>query len=53
MFPNCNGMLGGNQEFYRRIGYEKKAYIPKYHWGLEVFISWEKESYDKDYAKEV
>lgn len=53
MFPNCNGMLGGNQEFYRRIGYERKAYIPKYHWELEVFISWEKESYDKDYAKEV
>ena len=53
MFPNCNGMLGGNQEFYRRIGYEKKAYIPKYHWEMEVFISWEKESYDKDYAKEV
>lgn len=53
MFPKCNGMLGGNQEFYKRIGYERKAYIPKYHWEMEVFISWEKESYDKDYAKEV
>lgn len=42
MFPECKGMLGGNQEFYRKIGYEKKAYIPKYHWELEVFISWEK-----------
>lgn len=53
MFPKCTGMLGGNQPFYRNIGYEKKAFIPVYHWELEVFISWEKESYDKDYAKEV
>ncbi len=53
MFPNCKGMLGGSQPFYRKIGYEKKASIPIYHWELEVFISWEKESYDKNYAKEV
>lgn len=53
MFPECKGMLGGDQTFYKRIGYEKKAHIPQYHWELEVFISWEKESYDKDYAKEV
>lgn len=53
MFPECKGMLGGNQPFYRNIGYEKKATIPIYHWELEVFISWEKESFDKDYAKEV
>ncbi len=53
MFPNCTGMLGGNQPFYQKIGYEKKASIPQYEWELEVFISWEKESYDKDYAKEV
>lgn len=53
MFPECTGMLGGNQTFYQRIGYEKKAVIPSYHWELEIFISWEQESYDKDYAKEV
>ncbi len=53
MYPTCGGMLGGNQPFYGRIGYEKKATVPVYHWELEVFISWEKESYDKDYAKEV
>ncbi len=53
MFPNCKGMLGGNQTFYRKIGYEKKASIPLYHWELEVFISWEKESIDKNYSKEV
>nr|WP_314466266.1 hypothetical protein [uncultured Clostridium sp.] len=53
MFPECMGMTGGNQTFYKKIGYEKKAFIPLYHWELEVFISWEAESYDKDYAKEV
>ena len=53
MYPNCKGMLGGDQTFYKKIGYEKVAYVPLYHWELEVFISWEKESYDKDYAKEV
>lgn len=53
MFPNCTGMLGGDQAFYRSIGYEKKAHIPQYHWELEVFISWEKESFDKDYARYV
>lgn len=53
MFPECKGMLGGDQPFYKRIGYEQKARVPQYHWELEVFISWEKESYDKDYAKEV
>ncbi len=53
MFPECTGMLGGDQTFYQKIGYEKKAIIPMYHWELEIIISWEKESYDKDYAKEV
>ncbi|MGF7146275.1 putative N-acetyltransferase YhbS [Anaerotaenia torta] len=53
IFPECTGMLGGDQTFYQKIGYEKKASIHRYHWELEVFISWIKESYDKDYAKEV
>ncbi len=53
MYPECRGMLGGDQTFYEKIGYKKEAFIPQYHWELEVIISWEKESYDKDYAKEV
>lgn len=53
MFPECSGMLGGNQPFYNKIGYVKKAFVPSYHWELEVFISWEKESYDKDYSREI
>ncbi len=42
MFPQRTGMLGGKQTFYQKIGYEKKATIPVYHWELEVYISWEK-----------
>ena len=52
-YPNCKGMLGGDQEFYKRIGYEKKGASTAYYWEAEIFISWEKESYDKNYAKEV
>jgi predicted N-acetyltransferase YhbS len=51
--PTCTGMLGGDQQYYRSIGYEKKAVIPRYYWELEVFISWEKESYGRDYANEM
>ena len=53
MFPGCMGMTGGDQPFYKKIGFEKKSFIPLYHWELEVFISWEPGSYDKDYLKEV
>lgn len=53
IFPQCKGMLGGNQPFYEKIGYEKKAYIPVYNWEIKVYPSWEKESIDLDYAKEV
>jgi len=52
-YPNCKGMLGGDQQFYQSIGYKKKAAIPCYKWELEVFISWEKESANKNYTKEV
>lgn len=53
MYPDCNGMLGGNQTFYKKIGYEKKATVPLYHWEVDVIISWDKESFDKDYKGEV
>lgn len=52
-FPRCSGMTCYNQPFYESLGREKKAEVLRYKWQLEVFISWEKESYDKDYAKEV
>lgn len=53
MFSKCTGMLGGDQEFYHGIGYKKKAEIARYLWKVEAFISWERESFDKDYVKEV
>lgn len=53
MYPHCKGMRGGDQEFYQKIGYEKTDGSAEYHWETEIFISWEKESYDKNYAKEV
>lgn len=53
MYPSCKGMRGGDQEFYKRIGYEKKGAREMYYWKAEIIISWEKESYIKNYAKEV
>lgn len=53
LFPTCTGMLGGDQTFYSRIGYEKQAETPCYRWETDVIISWEKESFDKDYKAEV
>ncbi len=53
LFPGCEGMLGGDQPFYPNIGFEKRAEVPQYYWELEVFISWEKESFDKNYAKDI
>ncbi len=53
MFPACTGMLGGDQPFYESIGYVNVAEARRYHWELEVFISWDARSADKDYAKEV
>lgn len=52
-FPKCSAMLGGDQSFYTAIGFEKKAVCPMYHWELKVYISWDKESIDKFYSKEV
>lgn len=53
LYPMCKGMLGGDQPFYSSIGYEQKAEVIKCNWKLEVFISWDGASADKDYAKEV
>lgn len=52
-FPLCKAMTGGDQDFYRSIGYEKKAFCPIFKWELPIYISWEKESIDKFYSKEV
>ena len=53
LYPRCTGMLGGDQSFYSRIGYEKQAEASRFHWETDVIISWEKESFELDYRKEV
>lgn len=52
-FPDCKGMLGGDQRFYSRNGFEKKSETIKFHWELDVIISWETESFNKDYGHEL
>lgn len=52
-YPKCKGMLGGDQPFYKSIGYKTKAEVLTYHWEKEVFISWEAESFYMNYRKEV
>ena len=52
-YPDCKGMLGGNQAFYQSIGYETTAMAAAYYWEAEIFISWEERSLHMDYGKEV
>ena len=52
LYPTCTGMLGGDQAFYSRIGYECRCETPRYHWEIDVVISWEKDSFDRNYARE-
>lgn len=52
-YPDCRGMLGGDQLFYKSIGYKTKAKVLTYHWETEVFLSWEAKSLYMNYAKEV
>ena len=51
--PNCKGMLGGNQSFNKSIGFKQQCKSIAYTWEKEIFISWEKESLDKQYSKEI
>lgn len=51
-YPACMGITGGDQEFYKRMGFEKRGSSKKYCWDAEIFISWEKESLEHEYEKE-
>lgn len=53
MFPKCQGMLGGEQTFYEKIGYVQKAAVPVYKWKIEIYPSWDEKSKKRDYAKEL
>lgn len=50
--PDCKGITGGDQEFYKKIGFEKRGSSINYVWDAEIFISWEKESLEHNYEKE-
>lgn len=43
-FPQCNGMTGGDQTFYEKIGFAEKATCEQYAWQQEIFPSWDKRS---------
>lgn len=47
MYPKCTGMLGGDQKFYEKIGFELKAVVPNYKWEKEIYPSWDKRSDDR------
>lgn len=51
-YPECQGITGGDQEFYKRMGFEKRGSSTSYGWEAEIFISWEKESLEHNYEKE-
>lgn len=52
LYPNCAGMLGGDQPFYEKIGYEEKADTPIYRWEMSVYPSWEERSESRKYSEE-
>lgn len=53
MFPDCEGIRGGDQEFYKKIGFEKQGESIAYTWEKEIFISWDPRSKGEDYSKEL
>lgn len=52
-YPSCIGMKGGDQQFYSSIGYKKCDEVWQYRWERTIHISWEKESINEDYAREM
>lgn len=53
MYPNCKGMLGGDQPFYEKIGYSEKTIVPAYKWEIEIYPSWDERSANVDYKEYV
>lgn len=52
-YPQCKGLRGGDQEFYKRLGFECWGRSNAYYWEAEIIISWEKESEDKRYWENI
>lgn len=51
LYPNCTGMLGGDQKFYEKIGFEIKETIPIYKWETEIYPSWDERSENINYRE--
>lgn len=44
LFPQCKGMTGGDQFFYKKIGFVEKTRCEQYKWQTEIYPSWDKRS---------
>lgn len=53
LYPRCQGMLGGDQPFYERIGFVNRAEVPVLNWEITLYPSWNGRSAQRDYASEV
>lgn len=53
LYPNCRGMLGGDQKFYEKAGYEVKEIIPTYKWETKVYPSWDEKSENSEYRENI
>jgi predicted N-acetyltransferase YhbS len=51
VYPECKGMTGGDQPFYKKIGYESVGENLIYAWKTEIYPSWEPRSEGMDYRK--
>lgn len=49
--PECKGMTGGDQTFYKKIGYESVGKNLIYTWKTEIYPSWEPRSENMNYRK--
>lgn len=49
-YPACGGMLGGDQAFYKSLGFETRAAATAYYWETEIFMSWDVRSRNMEYG---
>lgn len=51
--PNCTGLRGGDQTFYKKIGFVKMGESICHSWEKEVYISWDPRSEHEDYKNSI
>lgn len=49
LYPGCGGMLGGDQPFYEKLGFEVKATALVYRWEADIYPSWDSRSEGVDH----